>query len=99
MLSGVGKRLGEVWFLQLVILDHHKYLDVAFLEQLKGIEITYQDSVCREKTKMLDAITGSSVYSAITVIPLLLLAAELSREMSASHLLHLLSRLILFTIR
>lgn len=47
LMTGIGKGLTDVCFLQVANLDHQKYLDVGIQEQLKRGGVPYQGSVLK----------------------------------------------------
>lgn len=69
---------------------------LQFWDELEGIEITPQRSAFNASTKSLNAM--SSVYTAISVMLLILLATKLLRVMSAFNFFRLVLRLISLTL-
>lgn len=90
VLKGIDKQEIEICFLQLPDLVHQNYLDVAIWKQAKRMGIMYQGSALTAKTRKLNIVWMSRVYTAVSVWPVLLLATKPSSGMSAFNLLRLL---------
>lgn len=74
-----------------------KIFACSILKNLERMPTTNRGSVFHEKKLKLNSISLSTVYAAISVMLILLIATNMGREMCAFNLLRVLSKLISLT--